>query len=74
MLEVKQQSQLDDPVVLAKRDAAVEWCRHAADYTQQHGGKPWRYGLIGHSAIAQNITLENLTKTDMLGDSSTLRF
>ena len=29
MLELKSNAELDDPVVLAKKDAAVEWCRHA---------------------------------------------
>jgi len=60
MLEVKMNSQMNDPQVLAKRDAAVQWCLNASDYTQQHGGKPWRYGLIPHGAIAENMTLPGL--------------
>jgi type III restriction enzyme len=29
---------------------------------QQNGGKPWRYVLIPHDAIAENITLEGLLR------------
>jgi type III restriction enzyme len=29
---------------------------------QQHGGKHWRYVLIPHDAIAENMTLLGLTK------------
>ncbi|MGE0210082.1 MAG: hypothetical protein AB7S41_00125 [Parvibaculaceae bacterium] len=46
--------------VLAKRDAAVEWCRHASAHAKCHGGKAWTYALIPHDAIAENMTLEGL--------------
>ncbi|WP_155834705.1 hypothetical protein [Leptolyngbya sp. PCC 6406] len=39
---------------------AVAWCQHASDYMQQHGGKLWRYVLIPHDAIAENMTLTGL--------------
>ena len=60
MLEPKMSTQMDDPEVLAKKKAAEEWCAHASDYMQQHGGKPWLYVLIPHDAIAQNMTLKGL--------------
>ena len=47
--------QLDD--VKAKTVAAVEWCKHASDYSQQHGGRPWKYLLIPHDKVAVNKTL-----------------
>ncbi len=53
---------MSDPQVLTKRDAAVEWCEYASDYLQQHGGKPWCYGLIPHDAIAENMTLSGLVR------------
>ena len=43
--------QLDD--VKAKTVAAVEWCKHASDYSQQHGGRPWKYLLIPHSKVGK---------------------
>ena len=60
MLEPKASNQMEDPVVLAKRDAAVKWCANASAYSAQTGGKPWKYALMPHTAIAQNMTLEGL--------------
>ncbi len=60
MLEPKRSTQLNDADVIAKQKAAVEWCAHATDYMQQHGGKPWVYALIPHDALAQNMTLKGL--------------
>ena len=60
MLEPKMSTQMTDPQVLAKKEVAVQWCQQASDYMQQHGGKPWRYLLIPHDAIAENMTLQGL--------------
>ena len=60
MLEPKRRSEMDDTEVLAKSEAAVEWCRHASEYMQSNGGKPWSYVLIPHDVIAQNMTLKGL--------------
>jgi len=60
MLEPKQQGEMGDVVVLAKRDAAVIWCQHASQHAAIHGGKPWQYALIPHDAIAENMSLDGL--------------
>jgi len=60
MLECKAGRQLVDPVVLAKKEVAVTWCRNASAYAATQGGKPWRYVLIPHDAIADNMTLVGL--------------
>ena len=60
MLEPKASNQLDDPIVLAKKESAVEWCRNASEHATSYGGKPWRYLLIPHDKIAENITLDGL--------------
>jgi type III restriction enzyme len=62
MLEPKMSSQMTDSEVLAKKEVAVRWCKQASDYMQQHGGKRWRYVLIPHDVIAENITLEGLLR------------
>jgi len=61
MLEPKASNQMEDPIVLAKKEAAVKWCANAANHAQTYGGKPWRYVLIPHNEIAANITLDALT-------------
>jgi type III restriction enzyme len=60
MLEPKAKGEMNDPQVIAKRDVAVAWCRHATDHTASYGGKPWKYLLIPHDAITDNMTLEGL--------------
>lgn len=57
MVEPKMASEMKDPEVIAKRDAAVMWCRHASEYAAIHKGKPWRYVLVPHNEIAENMTL-----------------
>jgi hypothetical protein len=60
MLESKMASQMTDQDVLAKRDVAVEWCGWASERARTYNGKPWRYSLIPHDAIAENVTVEFL--------------
>ena len=60
MLEPKMKSEMTDAIVLAKRDVAVAWCQRASEYAATHLGKPWRYVLIPHDAIAENMTLAGL--------------
>ena len=60
MLEPKMRKELEDSVVLAKQQAAIDWCKNASRHAESHGGKPWRYLLIPHDAIAENHTLAGL--------------
>ena len=60
MLEPKMRKELDDPIVLAKKDSAIRWCANASDHAATYDGKPWRYVLIPHDEIAENITLAGL--------------
>jgi type III restriction enzyme len=58
MLEPKAKNQMADAEVVAKKDAAVKWCKQASDHAKTYKGKPWKYLLIPHDVIAENITLE----------------
>jgi type III restriction enzyme len=60
MLEPKSKAEMTDADVIAKRDAAVKWCKQASDHAKTCQGKPWKYLLIPHDVIAENITLEHL--------------
>ncbi|MCX6872969.1 MAG: DEAD/DEAH box helicase family protein [Verrucomicrobia bacterium] len=62
MLEPKARNEMDDPIVQAKKQVAETWCQNASDYAAKHGGKPWKYALIPHDTIAENMTLERLAK------------
>ena len=56
----KASNQMEDSVVLAKKEAAVKWCANASNHAHSYGGKPWRYVLIPHNEIATNMTLDAL--------------
>lgn len=62
MLEPKMATQMKDKDVLAKADVAVQWCSWASEHARTYGGKRWRYALIPHDAITDNMTLEFLVK------------
>ena len=53
-------SQESETDVKAKAVQAAIWCRNASDYSKNVAGKPWRYLLIPHDAVAANVTLDNL--------------
>jgi type III restriction enzyme len=60
MLEPKSKSELEDPIVLAKKDVAEKWRERATEYNAKNGGKPWRYALISHDKISENMSIEGL--------------
>lgn len=60
LCEPKRADQLASAEVVAKKNAAVEWCKHATEHAKEHDGKPWSYLLIPHDAITGNMTLAGL--------------
>ena len=60
LCETKRASDMEDPEVLAKASAAVEWCKHATAHELANGGKPWSYLLIPHDVITASKTLKGL--------------
>jgi type III restriction enzyme len=61
MVETKARNELNTVEVEAKRKAAEEWCEHASTHAATYGGKPWRYALVPHDTVADNMTLTQLT-------------
>ena len=66
MLEVKAENEIETPQVQEKARAAREWCLHASTHSGAHGGKPWEYHLISHSAIQANMSLDTLLRQKSL--------
>ncbi len=60
LCEPKRANEMTDDVVLAKADAAATWCKHATAHAEENGGKPWRYLLIPHDQIQDQMTLAGL--------------
>jgi len=65
--EPKRADQMQHPEVLAKKDAAVEWCKYATEHALEHGGKKWQCLLIPHDAITGNMTLAGLASQFAVG-------
>lgn len=60
LCEPKRASEMTDEVVLAKANAAATWCAHASDHAKENDGKIWRYLLIPHDQIQDQMTLAGL--------------
>lgn len=54
IVETKDAGEISSDEVQDKKRAALEYCKHATNYTSKHGGKPWKYLLIPHDQV--NIT------------------
>jgi len=70
MLEAKARNDMYDVEVQAKKDAAVQWCRHATQHAVSNGGKPWQYLLIPHDAITENMTIAGLASQFRIDERS----
>ncbi len=60
MLETKMSSQVEAEDVQTKKFAAEKYCNHATTFTTQHGGKPWKYGIIPHTAVSRTNSFKFL--------------
>ncbi len=54
MIEIKSKKDMQDDVVLAKANAAKEWCKHTSEYAVKNGLKPWKYLLIPHDEVDES--------------------
>jgi len=62
MIETKKEGDMDTADVQEKTEAALLYCKNAAEFTAQHGGKPWKYVLIPHNAVMVNMSFETLVR------------
>lgn len=60
IVEIKAKRDLEDETVKTKEKAARVWIGHANTHAKTYGGKTWRYLLIPHDALLENMTLEGL--------------
>jgi len=51
MIEVKARKDLEQPDVIAKKNASLKYCKYASDFTKVNGGKQWKYMLVPHDEI-----------------------
>lgn len=63
LCEPKRADQMATEDVQAKARAAVTWCTHASEHAKTTDGKPWKYLLIPHDRISDQMTLQGLEAT-----------
>jgi type III restriction enzyme len=59
MAETKRRDDLNTGEVRAKAAAAVQWSKHASEYTASVGGKPWQYIIMPHDEIVESKRLSD---------------
>ncbi|MDR1128304.1 MAG: hypothetical protein LBL20_03245, partial [Treponema sp.] len=59
MIETKAENQLSSPEVQGKKKAAEAWCGYASAHNARNNGKPWKYLLISHESVKENMTLDH---------------
>ena len=63
IIEVKRLSDMKDPEVLRKADAASLWCHIATQVCVPRNEKPWSYLLVPETDVQENFTLAGLVAT-----------
>jgi len=58
MIETKAKNEMTSQEVLPKKEAAFKWCTNASAHNAQNNGKPWKYLLIPHDEVQDNMTLK----------------
>lgn len=62
MIETKKEGDIESSDTQGKAQAALEYCKHATEFTVKNGGKPWKYILIPHNAVQANMSFEYLVR------------
>lgn len=60
MVEPKSSANILDADVIAKKDAALKYCKYATEFTSENNGKPWKYLLVPHNEISRTINFDLL--------------
>ncbi|MCM1518906.1 MAG: hypothetical protein NC117_09720, partial [Pseudoflavonifractor sp.] len=58
MCEIKAEKDVSDEDVKSKAEAARTYCSIVSAYNSRHGGKPWKYVIIPHTAVKRNYTFD----------------
>jgi len=62
LVETKKEGDIDTTDVQEKAKAALEYCKHATDFTHNNGGKAWKYLLIPHNEVSLSYSFSFLTE------------
>ena len=62
MVETKARDDLTSADVIAKAEAARQWCGHASKHAASVGSKPWRYLLVPHDTVSEAARLADMLR------------
>ena len=62
LIEVKADAQLDDPIVVAKKERALSYCKLVSAWAKETNHKEWIYVIIPSSKISNNSTFKHLVE------------
>ena len=62
LIETKKSTSIADKEVQEKAKSALIYCQNATEYTSENNGKPWKYILIPHDSVQENMTFNYLIK------------
>ena len=62
LIEVKADTQLDDPIVVAKKERALSYCKLVSAWAKETNHKEWIYVIIPSSKISNNSTFKHLVE------------
>ncbi|MGI9212908.1 MAG: DEAD/DEAH box helicase, partial [Methylococcaceae bacterium] len=65
MVETKARGDINTQEVQAKAAAAMQWCKHASDFTASVGGKPWKYLLVPHDEVNESRRLTDFLRFEV---------
>ena len=60
MIETKAANEIENAEVIAKKTAASRYCHFATEFTNQYGGKPWKYIVLPHDKLSRTSSFEYL--------------
>lgn len=64
MVEIKDNTKLNDEVVIAKKDCGVLFCEKATEFNSNKNGKPWQYAIIPDNKVTINASFKKLITED----------
>lgn len=59
LVEVKRRSELNDGMVLAKKERGIKYCKIASQWCIANGHKPWKYMLVPHDQITTTTSFDS---------------
>ncbi len=66
MIETKAANEITDTEVQEKAAAALKYCNYATEFTNEHGGKKWKYVLIPHNQVTKTSGFKGLVSSNII--------